>query len=335
MACSPFSKSSRSLLIYIIFLALIPLGCERHNSPTTSYKVAAKGLHSAAIDDKGEYIVIGSIHHGGSLWKHDTQERLFNWNHSQNEQSTISAADFSSDGQWALTAETHTLVLWNVTTGTAERYWTAPGEVLDLELGPNARNALLGLDDHSAVIFDIRRGGILRTFSHQNRVRSVDQDRDGRIALTGSEDYSANLWDINASKKLTALKHADDVQLVKLSSDGSIALSVSKYDKALLWETQTGEAIGEIPLRKQHLKRGIRFTAAQFSDDNALLLTGRPDQVVELWDIATLTRLDSWKLPKTDAWKPTSAAVLAVAFTSKTSFVAVASNGFVHELKYK
>ena len=306
--------------------------CDNHKKPADSYKVAARGLHSAAISPDAQHIVVGSIYHGGSLWDHQNRERLYNWNHQQGDQSTIFASDISDDGNWALTAESHTLVLWDIASGAALRYFTAPGEVLDMELGPGGNTALLGLSDHNAVIFNIRRGGVLRTFSHLNRVRSVDISADGSLALTGSEDYTANLWKVNDSQRINQYKHDDDVQLVRLSNDGEIALSVSKYDRALLWNTNTGDIIGELPIGKERLKRGLRYTTAKFNHDNALLLTGTPNQIIELWNVKSLTKIASWKIPKKAMWKPTSAAVLDVEFVSDNQFVAVASNGFVYTL---
>lgn len=335
---NPFDFSIHTLTkVGFCSLLVLPLlcSCSNHGEPESSYRVAAKGLHAAALSEQGEMFVVGSIHHGGSLWRHSTQERLFNWNHQQGAYSTLSAFDFSTRANWAISAENQTLVLWNASTGEGERFFTAPGEVLDLELGPNGNTALLGLSDHTAVLFNIRQGGILRTFTHQNRVRSVDMSANGELALTGSEDFTAALWDVNSGEKIVELKHDDDVQLVKLSRDGNLALSVSKYDKALLWETRSGQALGELPLQAEHIKRGIRFTSARFNADNRLLLTGRPDQIVELWDTATLSRLASWKIPKDDPWKPTGAAIIALAFKSDTDFVAIASNGFIHDLKYK
>ncbi len=211
--------------------------------------------------------------------------------------------------------------------------------MLDVELGPSGNMALLGLNDHTAVIFNVKRGGILRTFEHANRVRSVDLSRDGKLALTGSEDFTAVLWDVSSGKKLTTMRHKADVQLVKLSPDGTLALSVSKYDRALLWNTNTGEPIGEVPLESEKLKRGIRFTSARFSEDNAVLITGRPDQIIELWDTTTFAKIKRWKAPKRDAWKPTSAAIVDVGFTNdqqssdQQNYWAIASNGFVHSLK--
>lgn len=307
--------------------------CDKPAAPVHSLEVAVAGVHSGAISPSGDLALVGSLYHGGSLWRLTNDARIFDWNHDKAEPSTLIASDFSDDGKWALTATVTTLVLWNIESGEGVRFWAAPGEILDARLGPQARTALLGLADHTAVLFDIQRGGILQTFSHQNRVRSVDLSADGKFALTGSEDYSAVLWDVQAGTELRRITHNDDVQLVRLSRDGALALSMGKYDKALVWETQTGNIVGEVPLKAEHLKRGLRFTTARFSEDNQHLLTGRPDQWVELWSITPpLTRVDSWKLPKRNAWKPTGASVIDVAFAGEDSIRAVASNGFIHTL---
>jgi len=326
--------STHRTLIKVVALTTLLSACELSSPPLNSLEVASKGIHAAALSDDGQHALIGSIYHGGSLWNIADSERLYNWNHTNEEPSSLVAADFSNDGRWALSADNHTLVLWDVTSGKAERYWVAPGEILDAKLGPNADTALLGLDNNTAVIFDIRKGGIKSTFIHQSRVRSVDYSRDGRYALTGSEDYTASLWDTHSSEKLFTFKHNDDVQLVKLSPDGSLALTVSKYDKALLWETKEGKVLNEIPLSAQHLRSGTRYISAQFSNDSKYLLTGRPDRLAELWKTDDLSRLARWKVPKRQAWKPTSSAVIAVSFsTEANTFFAVTSNGFVHKLR--
>ncbi len=321
-------------LFTLCLCATLMCACDNALKPTRSIEVAVKGIHGGALSDNSEHSVVGSITHGGSFWQIGSRERVFNWNHKEGEATTITVADFSNRGEWALTANPFNLVLWNTTSGQGERFWQAPGEILDAELGPNANFALLGLSDHTAVIFNIRRGGVLRTFQHKNRVRSVDLSQDGKLAITGSEDYTATLWDVESGEKISSIKHQDDVQLVKISPDGTLALSVSKYDKALLWNTQTGEAVGELPLGAQHLKRGVRFISARFSEDNNLLITGRPDQLVELWDTATLSKIIEWRMPKRESWKPTSAAAVDVGFGSDgETFSAMASNGFIHTLK--
>ncbi len=334
--------------ILFILLALLTTSCQKSSSPSQSTEVASVGLHGAALSEGGESAVAGSVYHGGSFWRIKDSERLYNWNHNTDEPSTIIAADFSDDGRWVLTSDPHTMVLWNTGTGQGSRYWTAPAEVLDAELNKGGTLALLGLDDNSAVIFDIQRGGVRRTFTHQNRVRSVDFNADATLAITGSEDYTAAVWDTRSGDMITKIKHDDDVQLVKLSDDGKIAFSVSKYDKAILWNPRTAEKLGEVPLKAEHLRRGLRFTAARFSHDNQYLLTGRPDRVVQLWKISPkqktinssenkgIDEVHRWTLPKRNAWKPTNSAVLDVAFSNQSSvFYAVGSNGFIHKLEIK
>ena len=308
-------------------------GCEQELKPSRSFEVATVGAQGAALSDDGSYAVIGSVHQGGSLWRVNDGERLYNWNHRQDQLASISNADFSPDGNWALTADSHTMVLWDMQDGSAFRFWTAPGEVLSVSLSMNGNYALLGLSDFSAVLFDVKRGGIRRTFRHQGRVRSVALSDDGRLALTGSEDYTAVLWDVASGKPLHSISHDDDVQLVALSPDGKRALSAAKYDKAVVWDTGSGQVIGNIPLSTEKVRRGVRFTTARFSANGRLLLTGLPDRVVQLWDSTSMKELGAWVLPKRDAWKPTGSSVLAVAFAKQDNrYFAIASNGMVHQL---
>jgi WD40 repeat protein len=328
----------KTAIVSALMLFLVCSGCTKPEKPQDSLEVAAIGLHNAALDHTGEHALVGSIYHGLSYWRTADKERLYNWNHKPEQTTTLISADFSDDNKWALSADPHTMVLWQTSTGKGERFWTAPAQILDVELNRNGTLALLGLEDHSAVIFDIRRGGIRRTFHHLNRVRSVDLSEDGTKAITGSEDYSVAIWDTRSGEQVAKLMHEDDVQLVRLSDDGELALSVSKYDRAIVFKVTQPDIAAEIPLRAENVKRGIRFTSARFNKDNTLLLTGRPDQIVQLWSISEdegmyLQELARWKLPKRRSWKPSGAAVLDVAFTSDSNrFAAIASNGFVHQL---
>lgn len=313
-------------------MCLIVTACERYSDPASSLEVASKGVHSSSISPDGKLAAIGSIRHGGSLWNLEQNARIFNWNHKAGEQSVITQTAFSLDGLYALTANSFEITLWDTYTGKGLRFWTAPGEILDARLDRQGRFALLGLSDHSAVLFDIQKGGIKRTLRHNNRVRAVDISDNGRWALTGSEDYFARFWDLASGELIHTVEHQDDVQMVTLSGDGSIALSVSKYDKAMLWNTKTAEPIGQLPLKSERLRRGLQLTAASFNSNASLLLTGRPDEVVQLWSTTTLDLIHQWKLPKRSAWKPTGASVTSLRFIDDNHFIAISSNGFVHRL---
>lgn len=319
---------------YTTLLLLLSLLGACDSGPEKSWENALKGSYSATLSGDGKLSVIGSITHGGSLWATTRHERLFNWNHKQGEYSNIIASGLSPEGLFALTADHQTMVLWDTNTGKALTFWSAPNEVMDLDLTPGGNYALLGLEDYRAVLFDVKRGGIQRSFYHQDRVRSVELSANGELAITGSEDQTARLWNINSGEELFSWQHDDEVVTVAISPDGQRAFSVAKYDKAVIWDTTTGKAIGQLPLRATAVKRGQAFTSARFSNDGNLLLTGNSDRLVQLWDAKVLKELKRWTVPKRDPWKPTSAAVTAVSFSDrKNQYYAVASNGFMHVLK--
>ena len=317
----------KPFLCAAIVLSLISCGGE---PPSRQLEVAIKGLHGGALSDDGAYAVVGSVYHGGSFWSVADGERLYNWNHSDEESSVLISADVDPTGRWALSAEAFTMVLWDINSGQAARFWTAPGEVLDVALVQGGSYTLLGLADHSAVIFNTLRGGVTRTFTHQGRVRSVDLSTDGRIAITGSEDQTAVVWDVNAAQAIMTMPFEEDVQLVALSGNGRFAFTAAKYDKAQVWDVELEQAIFTLPLAKEKLKRGLRITSARFSEDGRQLLLGYANRNVELWDIDKRAKLKTWQLSNRHRWQPTAVAPLDVAFTRQNGvYNALGSNGFV------
>lgn len=303
--------------------------------PLQSTEVAARSIYSAALSNDSQFAVIGAEYHGGSLWRLRDNERLYDWNHRSGEQTTFTAAGFSPDGQWALTTDSKTLVLWNTGTGAGERFWSGTADVLAVSLGAKGNIALLGLADRTAALYAVKRGGVLRSFQHSERVTSVALSEDGKLALTGSEDHSAILWDTGSGKALHNMLHTDPIQLVALSADGQRALSAAQYDSTRIWDTRTGAALWQLPVKKEWLRRGMTISSARFSDDGAHLLTGRPNGLVQLWNIEQLALIYEWKLPRRKAYQPLVPAVLSVGFGNEGNrFYAVSSDGFVHQLGY-
>ena len=316
----------------VLLALLTACGAEK---PLHSTEVAARSIHSAALSNDGQFAIIGAEYHGGSVWRLRDNERLYDWNHRSGEQTTFTAASFSPDGQWALTTDSKTLVLWNTATGAGERFWSGTADVLDISLGAKGNLALLGLADRTAALYAAKRGGVLRSFQHGERVTSVALSEDGKLALTGSDDHSAILWDTESGKALHNMLHSDPIQLVALSADGQRALSAAQYDSIRVWDTRSGAALWELPVKKEWLRRGMTVSSARFSDDGAYLLTGRPDGFVQLWDIAQQSLMYEWKLPRRKAYQPLVPAVLSVGFGNEGNrFYAVSADGFVHQLGY-
>jgi WD40 repeat protein len=305
------------------------------SKPLNSTEVAARNIYSANLSIDSQLALIGTEYHGGSLWRLRDNERLFDWNHRSGEQTLLTAASFSPDGLWALTTDSKTLVLWNTETGTGERFWSSPADVLALSLGAKGNLALLGLADRTAALYATKRGGILRSFQHAERVTSVALSEDGKLALTGSDDHSAIIWDTESGESLHSKVHADPIQLVALSRDGQRALSAAQYDSIQVWATASGETLWQMPLKQEWLRRGMTITSARFSDDGSHLLSGRPDGVVQLWNIDQQSLIYEWRLPRRKLYQPLVPAVLSVGFgVEGNRFYAVSSDGFVHQLGY-
>lgn len=305
------------------------------DKPLHSTEVAVRNIYAAALSNDSQSALIGAEHHGGSLWRLRDGERLFDWNHRNGEQTAITAAGFSPDGQWALTTDSKTLVLWNTETGAGERFWLGTADVLAVSLGAKGNLALLGLADKTAVLQAVKRGGVLRKFQHAERINSVALSNDGKLALTGSDDHSAILWNIETGKSVHSVLHNDSVQLVALSADGTRALSAAQFDSIRIWDTRTGAMLWQLPIKKEGLKRGATISSARFSDDSAYLLSGRPDGLVQLWSIEQQDLVYEWQLPRRKVYQPLAPSVLSVSFGNEGNrFYAVSSDGFVHQLGY-
>lgn len=317
-----------------VLLVLALAGCDSASKPHSSLEVAARSVETGAFSSDGAWAVIGSAYHGGSLWALDSGERRYDWNHKADDYTLMTSASFSPDGEFVLTADARTLVLWNRATGAAEQYWSSPSDIRAARLGPDGERALLGLADHRASLYNVSRGGILRNLHHSDRVNSVDISADGRWGLSGSEAGTVTLWDLGSGDPVSHQQHQSGVRLVSLSPEGERALSASRYELARIWN-RNGELIWELPLQEERIKRGTQITTARFSDDGAYLLTGQPNGLVQLWDIDNRQPLYSWRLPKRKAWHPTAVSVLDVAFTEDPNlYRALSSDGFVHDLSY-
>lgn len=333
-AINPLNRSSFVRLATLLGVCCLALGCDQAAEPEQQLEVASRSVSAGALSQGGSLALIGSAYHGGSLWNLEQSARLFNWNHAEGEYSLLTAAGFSPEGDWALTSDGTTLVLWDTTTGAAQHYSSSPAEVFDLALGPEGDFALLGLSNRRAELYNAKRGGVVHSLAHSGPVTSVSMSADGRLALTGSDNGRAILWDLINGQVLKQQSYDSEIQLVRLSSNGTRALSSTRYQGAQIWSPED-DTIWSLPLSEERLKRGLRITAARFSDDGDYLLTGRAPGLVELWDLNSRALMYSWRLPKRKAWQPTATVVMDLSFTQDLNrYRALSSDGFVHDLTY-
>lgn len=316
-----------------ISVALLLSACSGGDSPSSTHEYALQGLYSAGFSSKGEYAAIGSIQHGGSLWDTRNNERLYNWNHKEGAYASLVASAFSPDDAYAVTADQQNMVLWSVSDGKPVWFWNAPAGILDIKLTNDGQLALLGLENHQAVYFDVQRGGVKHTLYHQDRVTTVDTSDDGRYALTGSDDNLSTFWDVQQGKVLQTQTHENRVNTVALSPNGKFAFSAGQLEQAKVWDTSNGEVIQVLTGDEAFIQKRHSYTAAVFSPNSDQLLTGNSAGDVQLWDVRQGVELKKWSLKRRDPLRPASVFVMAVAFAGNGSYKAIASNGFINELK--
>src|SRR5690606_9664697 len=132
------------------------------------------------------------------------------------------------DGNYAVTTEERTLVLWNTQTGQSEQFWATADRVLGIALNQDGSRALIGLRNGEANYFDIRRGGALYTFQHSAEVRSVSISKDGAIGLTAGDDMQAKAWDLKTGKPLGSKTLRNQIKTARLSGSGELAFITSQ-----------------------------------------------------------------------------------------------------------
>lgn len=321
-----------SLKYLVLSAPLVLAGCDNASPPSKTYEYTLAGAYAAAISDDGHYSLVGAFNHGGSGWDNNRNVRLYNWNHAEGEFSVISAGAFSPEGKYAVTATPQSIALWDVNNGQSAGFWSAPAEILDIDLSFNGDMALLGLANHTATYFDVKNGGERQVMRHPARVGSVDLSHDGKWALTGSDDYVSRLWNIETGELVKEVTLGNTVDTVALSNDGRLAFSAASLDQAVIWDTQTGKVLHDLTAVAGFFEKRISYLSARFSENNQRLLVGSSSGLVQLWDVNSGKRIKSWRVAKRDAYGPVQAGVYAVGFGPGT-YLALGSNGLMNTFR--
>lgn len=310
--------------------ALCLLLCACGDQPTRQWETAAQGAFSASLSPNGEYVTVGSIEHGGSLWRLKDGERLYNWNHTQGAFSELVASTFSTDSNFVLTAEKKRMVLWSVNSGKPGGFWPIDAGVQALALSDNGRYAMVGLGNYNILYIDVARNQILKTLPHAGKVNAVAISADGLVGVSGAEDGLVNVWDLQQGKETFAYRMGDDISSVAISRDGKLVFGALYYGHGKIWEAKTGKEIATIGYRR------TTITCARFAADNKTLLTGFTARRVVLWDIASGENRQDWRADPPYLWKRSGLVVVDVAYSKNPGeYLSVFSNGLVNQWQAK
>lgn len=276
----------RCLAALLLLLSLAACGVP---TPSERIEVGFRGLYSGSFDQATGQMVLGSIHHGGSLWSLHPAARQYDWNHQADQYSEILYAALSADGRIAVTADYHNLAVWRTDTGEALWFWSAPARIRDIDLSEDGQTVMLGLGNGTAVLFDALEGGVLRELYHDAPVLSVSMSADARLAITGTEGLSAHMWDLTTLEQIRAFLLPNQVPLVKLSPDGRFALIAPARETAVIWDINSDQVAFELNTSS------YRLYSARFDQQQRLLL-GTTHRRVMVFDLSTGERQQQWQV---------------------------------------
>jgi WD40 repeat protein len=210
---------------------------------------------------------------------------------------------FSPDGRQFATASTDRKVrLWNTATGRMIGVpLSHPYPVWSVAYSPDGRTLVTGSGDSEqkkgeARLWNVATGKPLGDpFLRGDFVAMVAYSGDGRMILTGTAEQ-VQIWKAAGSVPIgvpmeagqampaltaLALHHPGGLESALLSPNGKLVLTGGRDGTARFWQTDTGEPFGP-PLRHgtPDDKQGIRISAAGFSPDGELVVTG--SQLIDL-----------------------------------------------------
>ena len=279
--------------------------CTERKQALDTWVHADTGSYGAAISPDGKHLLTGEIGGFARVWDLTRNQVRYSVQHEDGDEGGIIGAAFSADGRVLVTIEQNSIARWAVDSGRLTGYWQWPN-LTAVAVSADGRHALIGSSDNQAVYFDMVEGEMRYVFPHHEKVTSVALSKDGRYALTGADDWHASLWSLaDGGKHLWSKNMKYKIALVALSDDGELALANAYIGDAHIYAT-AGK--GRLLSRLDEVR--MTLVSADFSDDNRTLATGRAAKAIDIWDIASGKRRETWKPKVKHRVQPDSATIL-------------------------
>jgi WD40 repeat protein len=293
-------------LKFCLLLGLLTLlsACSENKTALKTVTHADTGSYSAAISPDLKYLMTGAIGGFGRVWDLRKNKVLFSLQHQDNDGGGMTAAAFSEHSEILVTMEQQSLARWRMPSGKLIGYWSWPN-LTDIDVSADGRYALIGSKDNQAVYFDMQAGKMVYVFPHHEKVTTVSLSKDGRYALTGSNDWHASLWDLKNGKHLWSKNMKYKISLVALSDDGELALANAFIGETHIYKTQgKGQLLVKLDDKK------MTIVSADFSDNGRILAAGRVAKSIDIWDVTTGKRNETWRPKVKHLVQPDSATIL-------------------------
>jgi len=205
--------------------------------------------------------------------------------------SALQGCAISADGRVAASASfDQSLILWDVTTGTALRVLRGhQGAVNACAFSPDGRQLVSASSDRTLRIWDCASGEHRALAAHRHSVNACAYSEDGACIVSASADGSVRLWSSDGDELLQTLNgHTDWVNDCAVSSAAGLIVSAANDGTAKLWDLHAPPEPYRI---RQH--EGWVFGCAAVPQQN-LVFTGAQDHTLMLWDVRRGMARRSW-----------------------------------------
>jgi WD40 repeat protein/basic membrane lipoprotein Med (substrate-binding protein (PBP1-ABC) superfamily) len=202
-----------------------------------------KDVESTAYSPDGQILATASLDGTVKLWNAASGEQLRTLLVDQNGAHEVA---FSPDGRWLAAAGSVRLRLWETSTWTQLRSWTAGSgqAVYAVDFSPDSKRVAVGLSTGAAVIGEIGPDGLMNTIeisAHKGSLWDLAFSPDGTRLVTAGADGAARVWDVESSKEVFSLHgHHLDVMGAAYSPDGNLIGTASLDGFLRLWDAAQG-----------------------------------------------------------------------------------------------
>ena len=200
----------------------------------------------------------------------------------------INAVAFSPNGKQFISGhQNKTIKLWSLETGgEIYSFQDHSQEVLTVAYHPDGEMIASGSRDKTIKLWSVSTGNLLTTLEgHVNEVLGVTFSVDGKILGSCSKDRTVKLWSVEEEKVIdTFNNYEDEVKSIALSADGKwLATGEGNIGQTVrLLQLETRETF---TLETDQIAWFPGIHSLAFSPDSNLLVGGRNDHQIILWDV--------------------------------------------------